>query len=70
MTPSLHVVEITKAELALLDLLRTEPQLVENLRRSSYEQVHEREMHERLRRFLIRAVGAQRGAQSRTTRAD
>jgi hypothetical protein len=65
-----HVVEITKAELALLDLLRAEPQLVENLRRAMYEQVHEREMHERLRRHLIRAVGAQRGAQSRTTRAD
>lgn len=70
MTEALHTVTIAGAEVALLELLRSEPQLVENLRRATYEAPHERDMHERLRRHLIRAVGAQRGAKARTRRAD
>lgn len=60
MAESLHVVALTGAEARLLDLLRAEPILVENLRRCSAPQLHEREMLERLRLYLIRAVGAQR----------
>ena len=55
-------VDITRSELALLNALRTEPQLVENMRRATFEKPHEREIHERLRRLLIKASGAQRRA--------
>jgi hypothetical protein len=65
-----HVIQITGPELALLELIRAEPILVENLRRASYAEPNERGMHERLRRHLIRAVGAQRGTRARTPRAD
>lgn len=61
-------VDISRSELALLNALRTEPQLVENMRRATFEKPHERDIHERLRRFLIKASGAQR--QARPTRGD
>lgn len=71
LTETVHVVSITSAELAVLDLIRDEPQLVENLRRCSAPQEHERQMLERLRRRLIRAVGAQKNATTaRPDRAD
>jgi hypothetical protein len=71
MAETVHVVAITSGEVALLDLIRDEPQLVENLRRCTATQEHERQMLERLRRRLIRALGSQRSAAiDRPERAD
>jgi hypothetical protein len=66
-----HIVAITGAEVALLDIIRDEPMLVENLRRCTAAKEHERQMLERLRIRLIRAAGAQRAAAlNRPSRAD
>lgn len=62
MAATVHIAVLTGAEVAVLDLLRDEPALVENLRRCTAAQPHEREMLERLRLYLIRAVGAQKAA--------
>jgi hypothetical protein len=72
MTETQHVVPVTSAEMALLDLLRSEPQLVENLRKCTADLPHQQSMLNRLRIFLVRAIGAQRHAAgtARRTRAD
>lgn len=58
-------------ECRLLNLLRDEPELVENLRRCTAAQPHQRSMLERLRIHLIRAVGAQKTVAREThNRAD
>lgn len=68
--PSNHTVSITHEELVLLELIRGEPQLVENLRKCTAAEPHQRNMLERLRKTMIRAVGAQRGERARRTRVD
>lgn len=61
MRPSVHV-EITDQEHELLDLLRREPKLVENLRHCTAPMEHQRSMLKRLHMKLILASGAQRTA--------
>jgi hypothetical protein len=52
--------EITLKEIGLLRMLREEPELVENLRKCTATEPHQRSMLERLRVALIRAAGSQR----------
>lgn len=53
------IIAVTQQEFDLLEVLRREPLLVENLRKCTAPESHQRAMLERLRLHLIRAKGAQ-----------